>query len=212
MVLLILTQSTVATGATRDVAGCISLDLETLSQSAWERWKDNSGKLLGGALVSTMANGDSGGQIRFLELLGNGMVEVNRNSEALMFFERAIKIAEPEKNSGLPFMAYEGKAQALVALGRPDEARNVLQDALSKAQSQQKQGHQAQLLIILGKLALARRASVWVDTMCWSLLNPFRCHFLLPVIRTNPNPTSRTSRFRANVTGECCSKRYAQFS
>ena len=80
-------------------------------------------KLLGTALVSTMTNGDTGGQIRFLEMLGNGMVEVNRNSEALMFFERAIKIAEAEKDSGLPFMAYEGKAQALVALGRPDEAR-----------------------------------------------------------------------------------------
>jgi CHAT domain-containing protein len=100
-----------------------------------------------------MATGDSGGQIRFLELLGNGMVEVNRNSEALMFFERAIKIAEAQKDSGLPFMAYEGKAQALVALGRPDEAKSVFQDALAKAQSQQKQGHQAQLLIILGKLA-----------------------------------------------------------
>ena len=110
-------------------------------------------KLLGGALVSTMANGDTGGQIRFLEMLGNGMVEVNRNSEALMFFERAIKIAEAEKDSGLPFMGYEGKAQALVALGRPDEAKSVLQDALAKARSQQKQGHEAQLLIILGKLA-----------------------------------------------------------
>ena len=33
-------------------------------------------KLLGTALVSTMANGDTGGQIRFLEMLGNGMVEV----------------------------------------------------------------------------------------------------------------------------------------
>src|SRR3974377_1880252 len=43
-------------------------------------------KLLGTALVSTMANGDTGGQIRFLEMLGNGMVEVNRHSEALMFF------------------------------------------------------------------------------------------------------------------------------
>ena len=110
-------------------------------------------KLLGTALVSTMTNGDTGGQIRFLEMLGNGMVEVNRNSEALMFFERAIKIAEAEKDSGLPFMAYEGKAQALVALGRPDEAKRVLQDALAKARSQQKRGHEAQLLIVLGKLA-----------------------------------------------------------
>ena len=70
-----------------------------------------------------MANGDKGGQIRFLELLGNGMEEVNRPTEALMFFERAIKIAETEKDSGLPFMAYEGKAQALVALGRQMKQR-----------------------------------------------------------------------------------------
>ena len=116
----------------------------------------NSGraaKLLGGALVSTMANGDKGGQIRFLEMLGNGLVEVNRPSDALMFFERAIKIAEADEDSGLPFMGYEGKAQALVALGRPDEAKRVLQDALAKARSQQKRGHEAQLLIVLGKLA-----------------------------------------------------------
>ena len=110
-------------------------------------------KLLGGALVSTMANGDEGGQIRFLEMLGNGLVEVNRPSDALMFFERAIKIAEADEDSGLPFMGYEGKAQALVALGKPDEAKRVLQDALAKARSQQKRGHEAQLLIVLGKLA-----------------------------------------------------------
>jgi len=70
-----------------------------------------------------------------------------------MFFERAIRIAEADKDCGLPFMAYEGKAQALVAIGRPNDARSVLQDALAKARSQQKQGHEAQLLIVLGKLA-----------------------------------------------------------
>ena len=110
-------------------------------------------KLLGSALVSTMTNGDTGGQIRFLEMLGNGMVEVSRNGEALMFFERAIKLAEANKDSGLPFMGYEGKAAALVALGRPEEAKRVLENALAKARLQQKQGHAAQLLIVLGKLA-----------------------------------------------------------
>ena len=110
-------------------------------------------KLLGGALVSTMASGDKGGQIRFLEMLGNGMEEVNRHSEALMFFDRAISLAKSDKDSGLPFMAYEGKAQALVALGRKDEAERVIGDALVEARAQQKQGHQAQLLIVLGRLA-----------------------------------------------------------
>jgi CHAT domain-containing protein len=110
-------------------------------------------RLLGGALLSTMAGGDTGGQIRFLELIGRGFEEVNRHTEALRFFERAIKLADAEKDSGLPFMAYEGKAQALVAMGRPNEAKAVLEDALSKARSQQKRGHEAQVLILLGKLA-----------------------------------------------------------
>ena len=67
-------------------------------------------RLLGGALLSTMASGDVAGQVRFLELLGRGFEEVNRHAEALRFFDRAIKLAEAEKDCGLPYMAYEGKA------------------------------------------------------------------------------------------------------
>jgi CHAT domain-containing protein len=100
-----------------------------------------------------MASGDVGGQIRFLELLGIGFEEVNRHAEALRFFERAIKLADSEEDSGLPFMAYEGKAKALIAMGKPGDANKVLEDALAKARSQQKRGHEAQLLILLGSAA-----------------------------------------------------------
>ena len=110
-------------------------------------------RLLGGALLSTMTNGDTAGQVRFLELLGRGFEEVNRHAEALKFFERAIKLAEADPDCGLPFMGYEGKAQALVSLGKTDEAKVVLENALAKARSQEKRGHEAQLLILLGKLA-----------------------------------------------------------
>src|SRR5438309_567275 len=110
-------------------------------------------RLLGGALLSTMTTGDTGGQIRFLELIGNGFEEVNRHAEALIFFERAIRLADGEKDSGLPFMAYEGKAQALVALGKPSDARAVIEDALVKARAQQKRGHEAELLIRLSLVA-----------------------------------------------------------
>jgi CHAT domain-containing protein/tetratricopeptide (TPR) repeat protein len=110
-------------------------------------------RLLGGALLSTMANGDTAGQVRFLELLGRGFEEVNRHAEALKFFERAIKLAEADPECGLPFMGYEGKAQALVSLGRTEEANSVLEIALTKARAQAKRGHEAQLLILLGKLA-----------------------------------------------------------
>jgi CHAT domain-containing protein len=110
-------------------------------------------KQLGGALLSTMASGDVGGQVRFLELLGRGFEEVNRHAEAIRFFDRAIKLAEAEKDCGLPFMAYEGKAQALVAIGKTNDAKKILEDALAKARSQQKRGHEADLLILLGTLA-----------------------------------------------------------
>jgi CHAT domain-containing protein len=113
----------------------------------------HAARLMGGALLSTMASGDVGGQIRFLELLGRGFEEVNRHAEAMRFFDRAIKLADGEKDSGLPFMAYEGKAQALVALGKPTDARTVIEDALVKARAQQKRGHEAQLLILLGTVA-----------------------------------------------------------
>src|SRR6266496_3225815 len=110
-------------------------------------------RLLGGALISTMSSGDTGGQVRFLEMIGNGFEDVNRHSEGLRFFERAIKLADAEPDSGLPFMAYEGKAQAVAALGKADDAKKVLVDALGKALSEQKRGHEAQLLILLGRLA-----------------------------------------------------------
>src|SRR5580658_8205816 len=110
-------------------------------------------RLLGGALLSTMANGDTGGQVRFLELLGRGFEEVNRHAEALKFFERAIKLAEADPDCGLPFMGYEGRAQALVSLGRTEEARSVLESTLAKARSEEKRGHEAELLIHLGRLA-----------------------------------------------------------
>src|ERR1700721_1749536 len=113
-------------------------------------------RLLGGAVLSTMTNGDTAGQIRFLELLGRGFEEVNRHAEAMKFFDRAIKLAVAEPDCGLPFMGYEGKAQALVSLGRTDEAKGVLENALAKARSQEKRGPEAQLLILLGKLATQR--------------------------------------------------------
>ncbi len=50
-------------------------------------------------------------------------------------------------------MAYEGKAQALVALGKPNDAKAVIGDALVKARAQQKLGHEAELLIRLGTVA-----------------------------------------------------------
>jgi CHAT domain-containing protein len=110
-------------------------------------------RLVGSALLSTMTSGDVGGQVRYLELIGTGLNEIKRREEAIPFFDRAINLASRTKDAGFPFMAYEGKAEALTALGRTDEARTTLTRALAQARADQKQGHEAQLLILLGKLS-----------------------------------------------------------
>jgi len=111
--------------------------------------------LVGAALITARARGDRGGQVRYLELLGNGMNELNRPEEALGFFGKAIDVASATPDAGFPFMAYEGKAQALTALGRPAEAKAVLLRTLPEAEAEHKQGHEAQVLILLGENALS---------------------------------------------------------
>jgi CHAT domain-containing protein/tetratricopeptide (TPR) repeat protein len=106
--------------------------------------------LLAKAVFSAMANGDAGAQIRFLSIIGQGLSTLNRRDEGLEFFNRALKLAEATKDAAFPFMAHEGKAEALAALGRRPEAIALLNQALEEARSQGKKGHEIQLLIILG--------------------------------------------------------------
>ena len=110
--------------------------------------------LVGGALLGAMRQGDIGGQVRYLELLGNAFNELKREPEAIGFYNRAIKIARETPDAGFPFMAFEGKGQALVALDREQEAKTVLDEALQEARREQKRGHETQVLILLGELAL----------------------------------------------------------
>jgi ATP/maltotriose-dependent transcriptional regulator MalT len=81
------------------------------------------------------------------------MNELNREYEAIPFFNRAIKVAKSTPDAGFPFMAYEGKANALVSLNRGQEAETLLKEALREARTQSKLGHETQLLILLGELA-----------------------------------------------------------
>src|SRR3989442_6546895 len=106
------------------------------------------------ALLSAMASGDLGAQVRYLEILGYGFDEVKRYGEALAFFERAIKITNATPDAGFPFMAFEGQSDALVALGRPQEARQGLVQALALAKKNEKRGHETMILLSLGELAI----------------------------------------------------------
>lgn len=116
-----------------------------------DSWK--AGRLVGGALLSAMASGDIGAQIRYLELIGNGLEVQRRPEDAQYFFDRAINLANSCKDCGFPYMAYEGKGEALAELGKTDEGRAVLTECLNEARHEQRQGHEAQTLILLGRLS-----------------------------------------------------------
>src|SRR5206468_4277277 len=110
--------------------------------------------MVGDALLSAKASGDVGGQVRYLEMLGNGFNEAKRYGEALAFFERAIKTSSANPDAGFPFMAYEGESESLVSQGKVSEARDKLEHALTVARQNQKLGHETMILELLGELAV----------------------------------------------------------
>src|SRR6266436_2883928 len=110
--------------------------------------------MVGDALLSAKASGDVGGQVRMLEMLGNGFNEAKRYGEALAFFERAIKTSGATPDAGFPFMAYEGESSALVAQDKMSEAKDKLERALTVARENQKLGHESMILQLMGELAM----------------------------------------------------------
>ena len=109
--------------------------------------------LMGKALMTATAQADSGTELRYLEIVGNGFNALNRTSEAMFFFNRAIAIANDDHDVGTPFMAYEGKAEALATSGKMGEAESLMQSTLAEAQKQKMIEHQGQDMLILGEFA-----------------------------------------------------------
>jgi tetratricopeptide (TPR) repeat protein len=114
----------------------------------------HASRMVGTALITAMATGDVGAEIRYLELLGDGFKEIDRQHEALAAFNKAIGLARTTPDVGFPFMAYEGKAESLTALRRFAEARALLQSALPEAERESKFGHAAQIRFDLGEVAV----------------------------------------------------------
>jgi CHAT domain-containing protein len=110
--------------------------------------------MVGDSLLTAMASGDKGGQVRMLEMLGNGFNEAKRYAEAFAFFERAIKVSSSTPDAGFPYMAYEGESAALANQGNVAEAEEKLERALAVSKENQKLGHETMILLLLGELAM----------------------------------------------------------
>ena len=110
--------------------------------------------LVGHTLLAAIRDGDVGTQVRYLEIIGNGLNGLNRPSEGMTFFNRALDIADRDKDVGTPFMALEGKAEALLLLNHKDEAQALMERTLAEARSEKMWEHEGQDLLILAEFAM----------------------------------------------------------
>src|ERR1700685_3693972 len=83
-----------------------------------------------GALSQATKLKDMGAQIRYLTLVGVGLIQLQRNEQAISVFDQALAVAQTIPDLGQPVMPYAGKAEALAALGRTAEAKKLLEDVL----------------------------------------------------------------------------------
>src|SRR6266542_2719849 len=89
-------------------------------------------QMLKSALLSGLLHRDFGAVITYGSIVGNGQVEVGQPEAGLKTCNLALKLAAVTRDMGFPYMAYEGKARALIAIHREPEAKNVLKKAISK--------------------------------------------------------------------------------
>lgn len=104
-------------------------------------------------LVTAALEWDDGTEVRYLELVGNGMNGLNRHAEAMIFLDRAIRIANHDGYVGTPFMAFEGKAEALAASGPETQAEALMRSTLAQVRREKMWEHEGQDLLILGEMA-----------------------------------------------------------
>lgn len=111
---------------------------------------------LGQALKVAQSNGDVSSVVRWLTLFGHGYVQLGRPEEALAFYDRALAAAAAVPEIQFPVMTHVGRSNALIRLGRLEEADGVLAKAGEVAARSDALGYQAQLLSQRGAIANQR--------------------------------------------------------
>lgn len=114
-------------------------------------------KRLGSALITASKLKDVGAQIRYLGLIGTGLVLVKSYNEALPYFEKALAAASAAgPAAGYQFITLQGKLQALVRLERYDDAETLAQQMLVQAREKGKRVKESQMLITAARISMHR--------------------------------------------------------
>jgi len=108
------------------------------------------------ALMAATASGDIGAQIRYLTVVGCGLVASGMSEQAPPYFDKALKIAGATPGAGYPFLTMEGRLDMLLRLGQHDSAQRLVDDLFIHAQQSHGAEHQAIALNVKARIARAR--------------------------------------------------------
>jgi len=111
-----------------------------------------------GALLKAQASGDVGAQIRYLAAIGTAQVLAGNSDDALAYFDKALKVANANPDSGYQFLIQEGRVQAFIAAKRFDAASQLVQQVIAEAKSRGKRVKQTQALITASRIAVAQHS------------------------------------------------------
>jgi CHAT domain-containing protein len=111
------------------------------------------------AIVAQYLGADFGAAIHYTAMVGNGFVETGQPEAGLQYSNLILRLNSLVPDRGYPFLAHQGKARALLAMNRPDEAASVLSVAISQAREEKNYFALAQLLVVAGMASASKEPS-----------------------------------------------------
>lgn len=125
----------------------------------------SAGAMVREAIISQYWRLDFGAAIHYTSMVGNGFVETGQPEAGLKYCNLALRAAYVVPDIGFPFLAYQGKARALIALRRHAEAESVLNEALARAREEQNYWALTQLLIVAGTAAARSNSTEAIERL-----------------------------------------------
>lgn len=104
------------------------------------------------AIAEARWRGDIDGEATFLTYLADGLVAINRPSQALTCLNQALKVEQSNPDAPVPYRTVIAKIDALEALREYGQARALVAQTLAEARRSQTLGAQAELLRETGQL------------------------------------------------------------
>jgi CHAT domain-containing protein len=102
------------------------------------------------ALESQYWHLDLAPALYYTAMVGNGAAESGRAETALQYCNIALRVSGLLRDGGFPYLAYQGKARALISLGRSSEALTLLDSAIKQAREEGNSYALSQLLVVSG--------------------------------------------------------------